>query len=269
LSIEFLLGGAKMIGIIGFGKMGEAIAKGLKDKGFEVGVYDVDAQRLKLAEEIGLRVFSSNKELVLHSKTVFVAVKPQVFPKVCDELKGSFSKQLVISIMAGVTSDKILEGLGLDRVVRVMPNTPALVGEGALAVSYCGSFTEQEKSEVQQLLSVMGDVVELDEYLMNAVTALSGSGPAYVFLFLEALEDAGVNLGIPRDMARRLAFQTIKGCVRLYEEYESSLPRDYINMVTSPGGTTIAALKVLEREGFKGIIINAIERAKLRADELG
>ncbi|BAT70960.1 pyrroline-5-carboxylate reductase [Thermosulfidibacter takaii ABI70S6] len=258
-----------MIGIVGFGKMGEAIAKGLKNKGLVVGTYDVDPKRMEIAKKNGLEVFDSNKDLVENSEVVFLAVKPQIFSMVCHELKGSFNDQLVVSIMAGISSEKILDGLDLDRVVRVMPNTPALVGEGALAVSYCGKFTEKEKRQIQELLSVMGDVVEVGEYLMNAVTALSGSGPAYVFLFLEALEDAGVNLGIPRDMARRLAFQTIKGSVKLFEQYESNLPRDYVNMVTSPGGTTIAALKVLEKKGFKGIIINAIEEAKKRADELG
>ncbi len=257
-----------MVGIVGFGKMGEAIARGLLKRGIEVGTFDVSVDRRDLAVKLGVKVFESNVELVQESYVIFLAVKPQYFNKVCEELEGKVTHCLVVSIMAGVKSQRICRCLGLDRVVRVMPNTPALVGEGALGVSFCGDFTAEEKEKVLELLEVAGVVVEVDESLMDAVTALSGSGPAYVFLFLEALEDAGVNLGLSRDVARLLALQTLKGSVRLFEE-KGGLFREYLNMVTSPGGTTIRALKVLEESGFKGLVMDAVEAAERRAKELG
>lgn len=258
-----------MVGIIGFGKMGEAIAKGLKEKGFQVGVFDVSQERRVKAQSLGFTVFGSNKELVKSCDKIFIAVKPQVFTDVAKEIKDGISREhILISVMAGISSEKIRKVLDMEKVVRVMPNTPALVGEGAIAVSFPEDLSEAESDEVKDMLSVLGRVVVLEERYMDAVTALSGSGPAYVFLFLEALVDAGVKEGLPREVSMELAFQTLKGSVKLFESI-GGIPRNFIDMVTSPGGTTIAALHVLERAGFKGIIMDAVEAAKRRSEELG
>ncbi len=258
-----------MIGIIGFGKMGEAIALGLKGLGEKIGVFDIDQERVKFAKEQGLTVFEDNVSLVKNSSLIILAVKPQVIKDVLDEIKTHISSdKLVVSIAAGVRSDTIKEALGIDRVVRVMPNTPALVGEGAIVLSFCGGFTEREKRLVTEVFRPLGEVFVLDEVYMDAVTALSGSGPAYVFLFLEALSDAGVKVGLSRDVSLRLALQTLKGSLVLFERKEG-IPRKFIDMVTSPGGTTISALHTLEINGFKGIIMSAVEEAYRRSKELG
>ncbi len=258
-----------MVGIIGFGKMGEAIARGLIEKGVDIITYDVASERRIEADSLGVRVASSNLEVVERSDVIFIAVKPQVFTDVAGPLKGKVaSGKIVVSIMAGVKSARVKELLDIQRVVRVMPNTPALVGEGVMAVCWCGDFSDSEKKLVGDMLSTLGVVVEVQERYMDAVTALSGSGPAYVFLFLEALTDAGVKVGLPRDVALKLAFQTIKGSVRLFE-LNGGIPRVFIDMVTSPGGTTVEALHVLERAGFKGIVMDAVEAAKRRSEELG
>ncbi len=257
------------MGIIGFGKMGEAIAKGLIEKGVDLITYDIAPDRRMEADSLGVKVASSNLEVVERSDVIFIAVKPQVFADVAVSLKGRVaSGKIVVSIMAGVRSAKVKELLDIPRVVRVMPNTPALVGEGVMAVCWCGDFSTEEKKTVGDMLSTLGVVVEVHERYMDAVTALSGSGPAYVFLFLEALTDAGVKVGLPRDVALKLAFQTIKGSVRLFE-LNGGIPRVFIDMVTSPGGTTVEALHVLERAGFKGIVMDAVEAAKRRSEELG
>jgi len=258
-----------MVGIIGFGKMGEAIASGLKNKGFEIGVFDVSLERKSEAQKQGFTVFSSNRELVEKCNKIFLAVKPQVFSNVAGEIRDVVSQgHLFISIMAGVSSQKIKKVLDKGKIVRVMPNTPALVGEGAIAVSFPEDLSVSERNQVEEMLAVLGRVTVVDECYMDAVTALSGSGPAYVFLFLEALIDAGVRQGLSRDIAMELAFQTLKGSVKLFESL-GGIPRSFIDMVTSPGGTTIAALHVLERAGFKGIIMDAIDAATRRSKELG
>ena len=256
-----------VVGILGFGKMGEAIAKGLLNKGFKVVAYDISEGRKSLAKEMGVEALKTPLSLVSSADVIFVAVKPQVFLDAVRPMGAVPDTKVVVSVMAGVSSETIKKAMGIDRVVRVMPNTPALVGEGALAVAFCGEFSQEEKERILTLLDPLGLVVEVQEVYMDAVTALSGSGPAYVFLFLEALEDAGVRVGLPRDVARLLALQTLKGSVRLAEEGSSA--RDLINAVTSPGGTTIAALHVLERAGFKGIVMDAVEAAWRRSKELG
>ncbi|NPA15861.1 MAG: NAD(P)-binding domain-containing protein, partial [Deferribacteres bacterium] len=159
-----------MVGIIGFGKMGEAIGLSLKSNfGEEVGVFDVDGKRRRLAEEKGLTVFSDNAELVSSSEIVILAVKPQVIECVADEIRGRLDGKLVVSIAAGVSCEKLKKILGIDRVVRVMPNTPALVSEGAVAVSFCGSFSEEERQTVLRLLSALGRTFEVPEGYMDAV----------------------------------------------------------------------------------------------------
>ena len=258
-----------MTGIIGFGRMGEAIAKGLKQKSFEVCVYDISPARVELARKMGLTVCESLEDLVARSREVFIAVKPQSFSDVADCIKGRFEgDQIVVSVMAGVSISRLRDELGWDRIVRVMPNTPALVAEGAIACSFSGSLDEGDRERVLDMLRGLGRVVCVKEDLMDAVTGLSGSGPAYVFLFIEALEDAGVKLGLDRETSRLLALQTVKGAAVLMEKGRA-VPRELINAVTSPGGTTIAALSLLEREGFKGILIDAVEAAARRSRELG
>ncbi len=256
------------MGIVGFGRMGEAIARGLKTLGVELCTCDPSEERREVARALDIAVEETCSQVASRSETLFLAVKPQVFPQVAKELEGRVNHCIVVSVMAGIGTGRLKKDLSIDRVVRVMPNTPALIGEGAIAYCTSGSFSEEEIEGLERMLSVLGRVVPVPEAYMDAVTGLSGSGPAYLFLFLEALEDAGVRVGLPRDVARALAVQTVKGSVLLLER-TSQPPRELINAVTSPGGTTIAALHALEKGGFKGLIMDAVLRATERSKELG
>ncbi len=258
-----------MVGIIGFGKMGEAIGKALINKGFKVATHDPSPERRKLAESMGIEVATSNAHVAESSELLIIAVKPQVFREVAGSMRGAVADTgVAVSVMAGVSSQTLKEALGIDRVVRVMPNTPALVGEGAVAVSFCGDFSPEERKKVFEVLEGLGEVFEVPEGYMDAITGLSGSGPAYIFLFIEALSDAGVKVGLPRDLATRLSIQTVKGSVKLLTETGASC-RELLEAVTSPGGTTIHGLHELEKSGFKGIVMEAVEAATRRSRELG
>ena len=174
----------------------------------------------------------------------------------------------MVSIVAGVSIDVIAEATGVPQIARVMPNTPCLIMEGASAVSFSNPVSPEQQKQVLDLLGAVGTVVSVPENLMNSVTGLSGSGPAYVFTFIESLIDAGVLTGLPRDIARKLAIQTVIGAAQLVEQ-SGEHPAVLRDRVTSPGGTTIAALKQLEVNDFRGTVIQAVEAATGRAKELG
>ena len=261
------------IGLIGAGKMGSALIRGLIKAGIvspqNIVASDSQAEaREKIAQE-GVGVFADNKEVVKNASIIFLAVKPDAVLKVLKETKEEVtSEHLVVSIAAGVPL-KALEGaLGEGaRLIRVMPNTAALVGEMAAGFALGKNATDEDGKLVEEILSALGVVVQVDESLLDAVTGLSGSGPAYIFLVIEALADGGVKAGLPRDVALRLAAQTALGAAKMVLE-TGEHPEKLKDMVASPGGTTIEGLSVLEKKGVRGALIQAVERATRKSRSL-
>lgn len=264
----------KKVAIIGGGKMGSILARGIIARKIlpaqNVTVADIDPGRLKeLRASLKLQVTADNRKAVKDADIVILAVKPQNFPETLKGIRPVVTaSKLFISIAAGVTTDFIEKTLSKKpRVLRVMPNVAALVGEGAAAVAP-GRFVR--KDDVQYALTILNAVglaVEVDEKLMDAVTGLSGSGPAYCFLMIEALTDAGVQLGLTRELAGKLAAQTMLGSARLCLTGRQH-PAQLKNMVTSPGGTTAAGLKVLEEGKIRATLMAAVEAGAKRAKEL-
>jgi pyrroline-5-carboxylate reductase len=263
----------RSIGFIGGGNMAEAVIKGVIAGGFvreKILVCEPQPERRRLlAERYDVRCVEAD-ELLSSSEIVLLAVKPQVAPVVLSGIAEKVTeKHLLVSIMAGVTTASIQNTFGRPvRVVRVMPNTPALVLQGASAVCGGSHATNEDVQLVRRMFELVGKAWLVDEKLMDAVTGLSGSGPAYVFTFIEALSDAGVKNGLPRDVAAGLAAQTVYGAAKLLLESREH-PAVLRESVTSPGGTTIAALQVLERLGFRGSVMESVEAAVTRSAELG
>lgn len=260
----------KRIGFLGAGTMAEALAGGLVASGFakdQVLAADPDpARRSRFEEVLGIRTLEDNTAAVAESDLVVVAVKPDKVRTVLNRLTGDREKPLWISIAAGVTLDRLRSALsGTARIVRAMPNTPVQVHAGATAICCGAAAREEDVAAARALFECVGTVWEApSEDLLDAVTGLSGSGPAYVFVFLEALADAGVRMGLPRDAASELAVQTVLGAARLAAE--SGLhPAQLKDQVTSPGGTTIAGLERLEAGGLRAAIYEAVRAATERS----
>jgi pyrroline-5-carboxylate reductase len=265
----------KKVGIIGGGKMGEVLLNGLVSQGLvEAGaivVSDAVAGRLtELKKAYGVQVTADNKKAVRHGDIIILAVKPQNMAEVLEDIAGVAGKdKLIVSIAAGIPTGFIEARLGTEcRVIRVMPNTPALIGEGAAALASGKKATARDLDAARQIFDAVGITVIVKEDLMDAVTGLSGSGPAYGFVIIEALADAGVRMGLARDIALKLSAQTILGAARLCLE-SGKHPAELKDMVTSPGGTTIAGLKALEDGRIRATLMAAVEAATLRSKELG
>jgi len=264
-----------VIGFLGAGKMGEALARGVIQAKLvppaKVLMSDSDpARRTHVAETLGVRALDDNVALVQAAQVVVVALKPGVVRGVLPGLAEAIGRErLVVSIAAGVTLAELEEMLATGaRVVRVMPNTPCLVGSGASAFALGSAATDADGEVVSSLLDSVGISVQVPEGLLDAVTGLSGSGPAFVALAIEALADGGVLAGLPRDVALKLAAQTALGTARLV--LDAGLhPATIKDMVASPGGTTIEGLKVLEAAKLRGALIAAVEAAARRSEELG
>ncbi len=264
----------RRFGFIGSGKMGTALIQGILRAGLaeaaDVTASDVDADaREKLRKETGIRVTDSNIDVVKSSDVIVLAVYPQVVLKVLPELATLVTDQhLIVSIAAGTTTRQMLECLKAPRrVVRVMPNTPALVGAGAAAYCLGGIASEADAQFMGEFLGVVGRAWRIEEGNLDAVTGLSGSGPAYVFTIIEALSDGGVRMGLPRAVATALAAQTVFGAAKML--LETGLQTGQLkDQVTSPGGTTIAGIHALERGGLRAALMNAVEAATLRSQEL-
>lgn len=261
------------LGFIGAGRMATALVKGFGEAGLvpadQVIASDVyETARAALQEETGAATTADNLEVLAASDVVFLAVKPQVIDEVCRQLKPSLTDDhLVVSIAAGVTLKQLSQGLGGERrIIRVMPNTPCLVGASASAYCRGAHATQDDARLVDQLLSAVGVCFELPESLLDAVTGLSASGPAFVYLMIEALSDGGVRMGLPRDVATTLAAQTVFGSAKMVLE-TGQHPSVLKDMVTSPGGTTIAGLHELERRGLRGALMDAVEAATRRSAE--
>lgn len=260
------------IGIIGLGNMGEALLRTLlssKAQKEQVICAEAKTDRADFIRKSYGVDFTAPEGVVSEARQIIIAVKPQDAEKLFRAISLSVEdSKLLISIMAGITTSSILSMLGKPaKVVRVMPNICVQVAEGAMGISPNYHVTSEEIHEVSELLKPLGTVVEVSETLMDAVTALSGSGPAFVLHFLEAMIDAGVRMGLPRDKSRLLAVQTMKGTMKMLEA-EGMHPTLMKEMVTSPGGTTIAGLVYLEEKGFKGKLVRALEEARNRAGEL-
>ena len=243
----------------------------------EVLVSEPQQQRRTLLEQqYGVQVTTENRAVVLGSPVLLLAVKPQVFQAIAAELAvgrddtGVTPTQqlLVISIMAGVTLRQLEAAFPQQPVIRAMPNTPATVGSGMTAIALGEHVRDHHQKIAQQIFTVVGEVVEVPETLMDAVTGLSGSGPAYVAIMVEALSDGGVAAGLPRAIATQLALQTVRGTAQLLQE-TGMHPAQLKDLVTSPGGTTIAGVAELERAGLRSALISAVQAAKRRSQELG
>jgi len=265
----------KTIGFIGAGNMAGAMIRGLVKGGLpgqRILAFDVDRSKLQaLSREFRIRSARSNAELIAHSRAVVLAVKPQVMDAVLHEIGPlSAPAPLVLSIAAGVTIARLRAALGPEsRVVRAMPNTPALIGKGISGFCAGPKVSQTERHLARALLEALGPALEFhDESLLDAVTGLSGSGPAYVYLIIEALSDGGVKMGLARDAALMLAARTVAGAAAMVLE-TGEHPAKLKDMVTSPGGTTIAGLAVLEKARVRSALIQAVERATRRSRELG
>ena len=263
------------IAFVGAGNMAGALIRGLIDTATfdaeRIVASDPDADRLKsLQSELGIRTSSENAEAVRDATVVVLATKPQVFPLVLPELSVALSSDaLVVSIAAGISTG-IIERAFADgtRVVRTMPNTPALVGSGATAIAAGTHTTEADLDLAETLFRSVGIAVRVPEAQIDAVTGLSGSGPAYVFAMIEALRDAGAREGLPEETALQLASQTVFGAARLLLEQDEG-PEVLRQRVTSPGGTTRAGLDALAASGFADVIMGAVRAATRRSVELG
>ena len=264
------------IGFIGAGKMATALAIGFLKSGLtesdKLIASDVhEGARAAFETLTQARTTGSNLEVAKASRVIVLAVKPQQMEAMLGELGPLLTSQhLVISIAAGVTIAKLVKWLGREdaRVVRVMPNPPALVQEGASVFSVGGKATRDDALLTQQLFASVGVAVETSESLLDAVTGLSGSGPAYAFQMIEALSDAGVRVGLPRATATQLAAQTLLGAAKMVLE-TGEHPGALKDAVTSPGGTTIAGIHELEKGGLRATLMNAVVAATARSVELG
>lgn len=258
------------VGFIGAGNMASALIRGMvKAPAAPASLWAFDIDRTKaetLAAEMGAHVAASIDQLVAECDVIFIAVKPKLVIEVIQDRPGV--GPLWISIAAGVTTTQIEEAFtGPARVVRSMPNTPALVGEGATGICAGAHLRSEDLALAEQLLHAVGKVVVVEESMMDAVTGLSGSGPAFVMMMVEALADGGVRAGLPRELAHRLATQTVVGSAMLIEK-SGKHPAQLKDMVTSPGGTTITGVQVLEERGLRAALIEAVFAAAQRSHEL-
>jgi pyrroline-5-carboxylate reductase len=267
--------GNKVIGFVGAGNMAEALVKGLLAAGVgkkQLIASDHTAERVAYVHKTyGIKTTEDNTAAVEAADVVVLAVKPQILPRVLDEIAGTITAdKLVVSVAAGVPIEAIEAHLQQrSRIVRVMPNTPALVQAGAAALVPGAHATEQDLGVVKQIFDSVGKTVVLDdEGLMDAITGLSGSGPAYIFVIIDAMADAGVRVGLSRDVSLALAAQTVLGAAKMLIE-TGEHPGALKDKVTSPGGTAIAGLHTLEQGGLRTTLINAVEAATRRSRELG
>jgi pyrroline-5-carboxylate reductase len=262
------------IGFIGAGQMARALASGFIKAGLiapqQVLAADPSQSALEAFGQAvpGARVFSDNASLAKEADVLVLATKPQQIAAALGSLQAAAAGKLVISIAAGIKLATLCASLGSARLVRVMPNTPCLIGQSASGYCLGPQATAADGQLVSQLLGAVGRAFAVDEKLLDAVTGLSGSGPAFVFVIIEALSDGGVQMGLPRDVALALAAQTVRGAAQMVLE-TGEHPGVLKDRVASPGGTTIAGLQALESGGLRGTLMAAVEAATRRSVELG
>ena len=265
----------RSLGFIGAGNMAEAMIRGIIQNQVvlpdRILASDIsDERREHITGIFGIETSKDNPSLVDQSNVIFLAVKPQAVPKVLADVGGGMGPdKLLVSIVAGVPISTLSAGLPKGpRIVRTMPNTPMTVMEGAMAIASDSPALPEDLKTVETLFRPLGSTVRIEEKLIDAVTGLSGSGPAYVFMILEALADGGVKMGLPRDVAETLAAQTLLGSAKLFLETRMN-PGQLKCMVTSPGGTTIAGIHELEKGSLRASLMNAVESATKRSIALG
>jgi len=269
----------KKLGFIGGGNMTEALLKGLLASSSvgpkDILVSDLLSDRLEyLNKEYKVKITDDSRKLVQKSDILILAVKPQVVGKVLESFSDVVDKhKIIISVAAGISINFIedildREGKNKISVIRTMPNTPALVQEGATAICGGGHSSKLDIKIAHHIFKAIGQTVAIEETHMDAVTGLSGSGPAYIFMIIEALSDAGVKVGLSREVSNILTIQTILGSAKLARD-GGKHPGELKDMVTSPGGTTISGLHMLEEGGVRTALMNAVERATQRSRELG
>ncbi|MBN1899371.1 MAG: pyrroline-5-carboxylate reductase [Spirochaetes bacterium] len=263
----------KKLGFIGAGKMAQAFIEGLVrskiiDK-VNISVSDVSSKRLSFFKSLGVRTFKKNQEIVQNCDVIILAVKPDKIRTVCGELSSVIRKDtLVVSIAAGIPIENIENILGKElAIVRVMPNTPALVLAAMSAFAVNKNVTEKLKIVVEMILKSIGECLFVEEKHLDAITGLSGSGPAYVFMVINSLAEGGVKMGLSKSVSMKLAAQTVMGSAKLVIESDKH-PEELVDMVTSPGGTTIAGIHTLEKNKIRAAFIEAVESATKRAKEL-
>lgn len=258
------------IGVIGAGRMGGILVAGLVStylKPSDIIVFDTDPKKLKTLKVAGVKAAKSNRDVVAQAKIILLAVKPQVIGQVLEAISPEVGgAHVVISIAAGVTLARLKAYLDTSNIFRVMPNHPSLAKEGIAAFAGLPG-SRKYAGEVKKIFGAVGEVVEVREQLMDAVTGLSGSGPAFVYFFVESLVEAGMDLGLPHPVARKLVLQTIAGSITMLKRTGQD-PKKLIDAVASPGGTTRAGLKVLAEKEFKKITKMAVAAAAQRAKAL-
>lgn len=262
-------------GFIGAGRMATALAKGMIDRNVchaeDIWTFDPVPAALEPWRKLGAAIATTNAAVACESDVLILAVKPQSMAEVLQELSSVIlPRHLIISVAAGITLKHLEAGLGPQelRLIRVMPNTPALLGDGASGYCLGKHATAADETLVMACLNAVGRAYRVPEKLMDAVTGLSGSGPAFVYVIIEALSDGGVRMGLPRDVAQALAAQTVLGAARMVLE-TGKHPAALKDEVASPGGTTIAGLHALEQGGIRAALINAVQAATQRSAELG
>lgn len=262
-------------GVIGGGMMGEALITRLLDQGIfapeAVLVSDPQAARREVLHyTYGVQTTDSNQAVIEVAETVLLAIKPQMLAAVAEPLRHPVRETppLLLSILAGITLTRLQQAFPSWAVVRAMPNTPATVGAGVTALAAAESVSDEQRSQARTIFASVGTVVEVPEYQMDAVTALSGSGPGYIALVVEALADGGVAVGLPRAVALELAIATVRGTGELLHQGDLH-PAVLKDRVTSPGGTTIAGISALEAGGLRSALIEAVRAAYLRSQALG
>jgi len=263
------------VGFIGTGNMGSPLAKGVAGSGVtspkDVSIFDVDnAKAAALSQKTGVVLAGSNREVVENSEYIILAVKPIYIKAVLEECKDLLdASKVLISIAVGVSIGTIREIIGEKAaVVRTMPNTPVLVGEGMTLVCFDSNVQAERREIVKKLFGCVGKVEELEERLMSEVTALTGSSPAYVYIFIEAMADAAVKSGIPRNLSYRLAAQAVLGSANMVLE-SGKHPAELKDQVCSPSGTTIEAVSALEKNGFRYAVMDAMDECTKKAREIG
>ncbi len=269
-----MIAGAGTLAFIGCGVMGEAMIRGLLERDTlaaqQLVAADPREERiLELRERYGVRVTADNVEALREAGVVVLAIKPQALPEVLPQLGSASQARLVLSIMAGVRIDSIAAGLPDVAIVRAMPNTPAQIGQGITVWTANAAIDEAGLAMARELLEAFGEeLYKQDESALDMATALSGSAPAYIFLFMEALIDVGVHMGFARREAERLVLKSMSGSVA-YAESSGLHPAELRNQVTSPGGTTAEALYQLERGGLRTVVAQAVWAAWQRSASLG
>jgi len=255
------------LGVIGLGKMGTALVEGV----LRAEIYqreDIIGSDIDKKEIAGITTYQDNQICSSRAETVILAVKPQIMDLILAEITDSVRDKLVISIAAGISIAHLKEKLpSSSRVVRVMPNAPAVINQGISAFACGPGVLQQDRELVEQLFAGIGEVFEIEEALMNAITGLSGSGPAFLYTIMEALADGGVAAGLSREDAIRLSALTMRGAASMVLETNEH-PGRLKDMVTSPGGTAITGIEVMERRGMRGIMMETIREAVLKSQEL-